>query len=151
MEGQHMKKESWLVMANSGIMKLFRFPNDSRKLTVAEVLSNPEQRLRNHEVNSDKEGRSFNRVGSKSSAYEHHIQHKEIHQEAFAKKVAHFLNEAAREKKFDRLYLAISKEFFGVLKGHLHRDVVEKIADQTHKDLIHETVDGIWSHFPSMK
>lgn len=146
-----MKKESWLILANSGIMKLFRFPHDSRKLTSAEILSNPEQRLRNHDVNSDKEGRSFNRVGSKSSAYEHHTQAKEIHQEAFAEKVAKFLNDAATNKEFDRLYLAVSKEFFGILKTKLNAHVLEKIADQTHKDLTHEKIDAIWSHFPTMQ
>lgn len=146
-----MKKESWLIMANSGCMKLFRFPSDSKKLTEAETVYNEERHKRAHDINTDKEGRSQQSFGSQSSAYERHTDLKKIEQENFAEQIAKFLNDAATNNEYDRLYLAVSKEFYGILKNKLSDAVYKKLAEQTHKDLIHEKIHAIWSHFPSMK
>lgn len=147
-----MKGESWLILANSGCMKLFRFQSNTRKLTQAETTLFPERHLKSHDVNSDKQGRTMNaKVAHGSSAYEPHKDLKKVEEERFAKEIALFLNQSATKKEFDRLYLAISKEFWGILKTYLSQDVMAKVAEEIHKDLIHEKLDGIWPHFPSMK
>ena len=146
-----MKKESWLIIANSGCMKLFRFPSDSRKLTEAETIYNEERHKRAQDVNTDKEGRSQQSFGSGSSAYERHTDLKKLEQEGFAEQIAKFLHDAAIGNEFDRLYLAVSKEFYGILKNKLSSAVHKKLAEETHKDLVHEKLNAIWGHFPSMK
>ncbi len=146
-----MKKQSWLILANSGIMKIFKFPSDTKKLVASETTVFPERHLRPHDLNSDKEGRSYPSKGHQSSAYERRKDLKKTEEELFATKIAEFLNKAARDNDFEKLYLAISKEFFGILKPKLSDEVREKIAEQTNKDLIHEKLHSIWSHFPSQK
>jgi protein required for attachment to host cells len=146
-----MKKESWLIIANSGCMKLFRFPSDSKKLTEADTVYNEERHKRAHDVNTDKEGSSQQSMGSQSSAYERHMDLRKIEQESFADQIAKFLNDAALNHEYDRLYLAISKEFSGILKNKLSPAVHKRLAEETHKDLVHEKLHAIWDHFPSMK
>ena len=146
-----MKKQSWLILANSSCMKLFRFPTDTRQLTNAETTHFDERHKRAHDVNTDKEGRTYPSIGGQSSAYERHNDLRKIEQEEFAEEIAHKLNEAARKNEFDRLYLAISKEFYGILKTKFSLELQKKIAEHTQKDLMHEKIHDIWSHFPSMK
>ena len=144
-----MKKESWLILANSAIMKVFKFPSDTKKLVDAETTLYPERHQRLHDRNSDKEGRTYPSIGGQSSAYEKRKDLRKIEEEAFATQIANYLNQAATHNEFDKIYLAVSKEFFGILKGKLSPAVIGKIAEHTAKDLIHEKLHSIWSHFPS--
>lgn len=146
-----MKKESWLILANSSCMKLFRFPTDTRHLTDAETIHFDERHKRAHDINTDKEGRTYQSIGGQSSAYERHNDLRKIEQEEFAEVIAHKLNEAARENKLDKLYLAVSKEFYGILKTKFSLELQKKIAEHIQKDLIHEKINSIWSHFPPIK
>jgi protein required for attachment to host cells len=146
-----MKSESWLILANAGCMKVFRFQSNTRKLTQSETTLFPECHLRPHDVNTDRSGHSTNRAGHGGNSYEPRKDFKKVEEEHFAKQVSHFLNQAAENKEFERLYLAISKEFWGVLKTYLSPKVFEKVSEEIHKDLTHEHLDSIWSHFPSMK
>jgi len=144
-----MSKQNWLILANSGVMKLFRFPKTSKELVDAETIENPFRHLRNQDINSDKQGRSIPSMGHQSSAYESRTDLKKIELEHFASEIAKRLNEAAKNHEFEKLYLAVSKEFYGVLKNKLSAEVISKIAEHTQKDLIHEKIHAIWSHFPS--
>jgi len=146
-----MAKENWLIIANSGCMKLFRFPKDTRALTEAETFYFDDRHKGPKDVNTDKEGATKSSFGSHGSSYERHIDLRKIEQEEFANTIAEKLHQAALNHEYDRLYLAISKEFYGILKPKLSDQVLKKIAEHTQKDLTHEKLHSIWSHFPSMK
>ncbi len=146
-----MPKESWLILANGGCMKLFRFPSNTRKLTEAETIYNVERHEKLSDINSDKSGRTHQSMGRQSSAYEQHKDLKKIEQEHFADQIADKLHRAALKNSYDRLYLAISKEFYGILKPRLSKEVLARIFEHTEKDLTHEKLSGIWDHFPSRR
>src|SRR5690349_2734094 len=99
------KKESWLVIANSSLARIFKIEKKNQ-LKEIKVLEHPESRLNNSELVSDKPGRDFESIGTRRHALELKTSPKRHEFAIFAKSLADYLEKAAMQGEYIKLYIA---------------------------------------------
>lgn len=140
-----MKKENWLVVANSSLARIFKIEKKD-KLTEIKVLEHPESRLHNMDLVSDKPGRDFESSGARRHALEPKVLPKRHEFAVFAKSIADYLETAYNEGEFASLYIAANPSQLGLLRQSLHPNVSKCVKEEVDKDLTQMKPDEISSH-----
>lgn len=140
-----MKKDSWLIVANSSLARIFKFEKRN-ELKELKVFEHPESRLPNRELVSDKPGRDFESVGTVRHALEPKTSPKQLEFTQFAKFLADYLEEEHNRGTFDSLYIAASPALLGLLRQSLHPNIAKLIKGEINKDLTQIKVNEIPSH-----
>lgn len=142
-----MKKDSWLVVANSSLARIFKF--ESRQhLKELKVLEHPESRLHNLDLVTDKPGRDFESWGVGRHALEPKVLPKRQEFENFAKDIANHLENAFNQGEFETLYLAASPSLLGLLRQSIHPNILKIIKGEVDKDMTQMKTDEIPPHLP---
>ncbi|MFI0434615.1 MAG: host attachment protein [Parachlamydiaceae bacterium] len=142
-----MKKENWLVIANSSLARIFKIEN-GHHLKQIKILEHPESRLHNLDLVSDKPGRVNESANVSRHALEKKTTPKDHEFSVFAKAIADFLNHAHNQGEFDGLYLAASPSCLGLLRETIDPNLAKTIKREIDKDMTHMTSEDIQSHFP---
>lgn len=142
-----MKKDTWLLVANSSLARIFKVVKKSSLVELA-VLEHPESRLHTRDLVSDKPGRSFESMGAARHAIELPTSPKQLEFVSFAKELARYLEEARTKGEFDRLYLAASPTLLGLLRQELTPLVTKLLNGEVNKDMTHLDSREIISHLP---
>ena len=142
-----MDHTHWMIVANGSCMKLFKFRERERTLERPSVTLHPESTLMQKDFDSDKKGKPPRGYGHDPET----MSTKKIEEKKFAKEISHFLKESFEKKEFERLYIAASPTFLGLLREELPKDILNHIAEETNKDLTKVPSSEIWGHFPSRK
>ena len=144
-----MKKENWLIVANSSLARIFKI-NNGRELAEVIILEHPESRLHNLDLVSDKPGRNYESAGVSRHAYEPKVLPKRHEFAVFAKTIADYLSIHYNDEVFDSLYIAANPALLGLLRQELHANIARAIKEEIDKDLTHVKTEEILSHFPSL-
>ncbi len=142
-----MKKEIWVVVANSSYAKIYKAENND-KLTELCELKHPESRLHDRDLVSSKPGRTYASVGARRSSIEPHTSPKEQEVSAFAKQICHFLESAKEKEHLTRIYLTASPTFLGVLRQNLTPSISQMVSGQVDRDMTHLKAEEIRVHLP---
>ena len=139
-----MTKETWIVVANSAIARFFRL--DKLQLIEVETFVNPQGRMHNKDLASDKPGAAFDGSSRYPMTKSHSLKETEV--ESFAKKVADHLDHARASGEINRVFIAANPGFLGLIRGsmtHPSESIVEKSVD---KDITSLKPDEILGYFP---
>jgi len=142
-----MKKESWLVVANSSLARIFKIEK-RHELKEIKILEHPESRLHNIDLVSDKPGRDFESSGTRRHALEAKTLPKRLEFAIFAKDIADFLENARNKGEFDSLYIAANPSLLGLLRESLHSATLKLIKAEVDKDFTQMKIQDIPSHLP---
>jgi protein required for attachment to host cells len=142
-----MKKDSWLIVANSSLARIFKFVK-RRELQELQVFEHPESRLHNLDLVSDKPGRDFESAGIGRHALEPKVMPKRQEFVIFAKYLADYLEEEREKGAFDTLYIAASPSLLGLLRQSLHPNTAKLIKGEVNKDMTQMKPNEIPSHLP---
>lgn len=142
-----MKKNTWLIVANSSLARVFNF-EPKRALTEVTVLEHPESRLHNQDLVSDKPGRDFESGGTRRHALEQKTLPKQQQSEIFAKEIADFLEEARNGEEYIALYVSASPSMLGLLRNSFHPATLKVIKGEIDKDMTQMTPHEILSGIP---
>lgn len=122
----------WVLVADSGVTKIFRKPDGHLELIGQTV---PDETMQAELTN-----KNIGRVTSSSrrgvrQKYEPHME--QAHQDAalFAHDLAKWLDEAVRADAFDRLVLVAAPKTLGDLRAAIHPPVQNRIIAEVDKDL----------------
>ena len=141
-------KETWVIAANGSHAKIFRmvkFP----KLEELEELDHPESRLRNQDLVTSAEGRAFESIGTKRSAYQPAVGPHQQELEKFARFIGEYLTRAKRDQSFSRLYVLANPSFLGLLRPHLN-GLQENIVAEIGKDVTGQSLSEIEQHLANV-
>ena len=141
-----MKKETWIVVANSTLARLFKLNN--RELVEMTTMVHPESRLHDRDLVTDKPGVSYARVGPGRYGMEPQQTPKKTEALLFAKQVASHLDNARSTGQIDRLFLAATPSFLGVLRHALDPHTLSLIASEVDKDITSHKPGDIIGYFP---
>ncbi len=141
-----MKKEKWVIVANKAQARIFKL--DNLKLIEETCLLHPESRLHNRDLTSDKPGSAMGFEGFGFVSLDQKKTPKFIEAEDFAKEVADYLQHARSSGKIERLYMAASPGFLGMLRAKLDEATRKLIEHEIDKDISHLTPEEIKSYFP---
>lgn len=142
-----MKKETWVLVANGSLAKIFKMEKNSILTEVTEI-AHPESRQQEQDLVSSRPGRTFGSMGGGTirHAYERPHTQKNTELHIFAKSLADFLDAARNKGDFARLYIAANPQFLGILRQSLSSNTHQLIAGEVDKDMTHLSSAEILAH-----
>jgi protein required for attachment to host cells len=141
-----MKKDTWLIIANSSLARIFKV-DKGQTLVELKKMEHPESRLHARDMTTDRPGREFDSFGYGRHAMESPSP-KQHEFELFAREIAQFLEKARLEGHFERLYLAANPTLLGLLRQHLNPATAKLLCGEVDKDMTHMVPTEIVSHLP---
>lgn len=141
-----MSKETWIVVANSTVARVFRL--DKLHLKEMDSLIHPESRMRDQDLIEGEVGSAVG-LGSRKFMMARSSQPpKKIEAEQFAKQVVQYIGSARIKGSLERLFLAASPSFLGLLRGEMDSHTAQLIAHEISKDITHLEPEEIKGYFP---
>jgi protein required for attachment to host cells len=126
---------SWILVANRSGARLFESAAPGEGLRLLRDIAHPEGRLTNHDIGSDRPGRSFDSHGPGRHAMGK--EHDETEQMAirFAKQLSLLLDEGRAQHQFAKLILVAEPRFLGHVRKALSRETSALVSASLDKDL----------------
>jgi len=133
---------TWIVVADSTRARILTL--EHRTLSEREDLVHPASRAAEHDLVSDRGGRSFDssREGGRHALEPQHTA-KQVEVDAFAREVAQRLDRARAEREFDELILIAAPQFLGQLSAHLDEATRRLVTRRIDKNLARHGLDDI--------
>ena len=141
-----MKKETWIVVGNNSQVRIFKLNN--LNLIEIEDFIHPEGRLHEKDLSADGPGMSNPKIGGGSYSMGQQNSPKKNEAMLFAKKVSDFLELARGKGRLERVFLAASPSFLGLLRREMTALMSQLIAAEVDKDITHLNPDDIRGYFP---
>ncbi len=126
---------TWIVVAHRGGARLFEHKGPGKGLNLVNEIDHPAGKLKNGEIDSDRQGRAFDSRGAGRHAYEPEQLPTEHVAEQFAKQLSGLLDEARNQKRFQRLVLVAEPRFLGNLRSALNSQTASLVSATVDKDL----------------
>ena len=145
-----------IVVANQAEARFYDASGPRSRLRETGRFENPEARLHDRELKSDRPGRVFTSASSgpgRRGAVAHHATGGEQSPRkqvaiVFARRLATELAAAKRNGQFDRLILVVAPSFLGVLRKALPKSLQSDVAAAVAKDLQDPTEKEVREHIP---
>lgn len=144
---------TWIVCANASRARIFSQERLSDPLTEVGDMVNTAVRLRTADTEQDRLGatsatKSAHNTGgaAPNKTYEPHQTPAEHETESFARSVAAFLLQGHQQGHFQRLTLAASPQFLGVLRRLLDPNLKPVVGLEINKDYTHCTLAELRDH-----
>lgn len=142
-----MKKEVWVVVANSAQAKIFKAESNKALKEIARF-EHPASRLHEQDLVTSKPGRTFESVGPTRHAVQPKVSAKEQEFINFAKQVSNHLNSSRDKNAFTSLYIIASPNFLGLLRQELSSQTNHLVAGEVAKDMTNSRTEQIRDHLP---
>ncbi|MET0026331.1 MAG: host attachment protein [Candidatus Thiodiazotropha sp.] len=142
--------KTWVVVASAARARIFDRSSTQGPLAEQADLLNPEDRLLQQEIVSDRPGSATNRQGGQRHGMEPRANPKEIQAGRFAAEVVDWLEAHHRSKDFDQLYLVAAPHFLGLLRNRMSQGLSDTVMAESDKDLTHERADHLAHHLQAI-
>jgi protein required for attachment to host cells len=139
---------SWILSANRGGARIFE--NQGGELTLLEAITNEQGRLRDRDIDSDVQGRAFDRMTAGRHALSSSESPHERVAKAFARGLADRLRRGRLERRFERLVIAAEPHLLGLLRGALDTVTARMVVASVAKDLEQVPADELAAHLPEL-
>jgi protein required for attachment to host cells len=135
---------TWILVADAGFARLFRVTRDPPYLE--EVVDFMELGRQDPEATgyTDRPGRVQESANSERHGMEPRTDEKALRAGRFARELGDHLLDAQRQNRFQRLVLVAPPRFQARLDAALAQPVAGCVVHREPKDLIHESVDGLY-------
>lgn len=126
-------EKTWVVVADSSHARIFQVRDAQHSLEEIEDMANPLGRADNRQFQSDANAQFFSPEGARHTYQpsEDPVEH-EVHQ--FARQLAHRLDTAAAQNKFQHLCLLAAPKFLGLLRDSLNRTTRKLVIAESNKN-----------------
>jgi protein required for attachment to host cells len=141
-------QKTWIVVADAARARIIAQAARNEQLEVIEERHHAASRRQSHEIGSDSQGRSFDSSGlGGRHSMEPPTDPQEHEKTKFARELAHFLNDAAKAQRFDRLAIACPAQMLGDLRRDLDKAASAKVVAELSKDLSGLPLHELPAHF----
>lgn len=127
--------KTWILVAHRSGARILENKGPRKGLDLIQQIEHPEGRLKNHEINSDKPGHSFDSKGGGHHAYNNEHAPTEHVAEQFAKQLSEVLDHGRTQQRFDKLVLVAEPRFLGNLRAVIPAKTAALICATMDKDL----------------
>ncbi len=126
---------TWILIADGARARIFANHGPGKGIEAVEGGEFDADHRPDHEIVSDKAGRTFESVGATRHAIQpHHDPHREL-KRAFSERLAAMLDEQLAEKAYDRVILVAPPVTLGDLRAALSAHVKAAVYAELDKDL----------------
>lgn len=137
----------WVVVADASRARFFKADKPAGALDEIETLSNPEMRLHEGDLVSDRGGRGNSGNGAKHG-YGNANEAKDGSANRFAAEVCRHIEKGRNSQAFDRLYVMAAPSFLGMLRKHQSDALRGLIRDEVATDVTTQSADRIRGRLP---
>jgi len=127
--------KTWILVAHRSGARLFENRGPGKGLALVQSLEHPAGKLKNHEIDSDKHGRSFDRRGAGRHAYTAEQEPTTHVAEQFARQLAALLEDGRNRQRYAQLVLVAEPRFLGLLRPALSASTAALVQATLDKDL----------------
>ena len=142
---------NWIVTANTNECRIYNYEVSPPKLTLLHTINHPENKLKSHELGTDRPGHYQAGASSRGAFSPHHELH-EIKVDDFSRELAEKLNEERNKNHYSSLIFMMPAQMEGLVLQHLHKQVGELIQHILQKNIMHlsqhELLAYIQEHLP---
>jgi protein required for attachment to host cells len=131
-------EQTWVVVAESSRARIFSLRGYLTPMEELKDFVNPAARTPEHDLISDRPGRTTDSTGGQRHAKEPQVSPKEQVVLSFAREVADHLEQGRARGDFERLIVAAAPEFLGLLRRSLSDATRQKIKREIHKNIVRE-------------
>jgi protein required for attachment to host cells len=139
--------KTWIVVADACRARIFSADKPAGPLAEMETLSNPQARLHESDLVSDRAGRDSNGRGSSHGVGNGNTT-KDESTNRFAGEVCARLEQGRRNGDFGRLYVLGAPAFLGLMRKHQSAQLRKLISDEIAKDVTTQPPERIRAHLP---
>ena len=137
-----------VLVADASKARLFRTDSPTGELIEVSTDMNPEARLHDGDLTTDRPGRQADSMNNSRSAMEENTTPKEAEEQRFAKQLAHKLDQARNSGDLEKLYIAAPPHFLGELRKHFKPELKALVVEEIRKDLSHLDTRSLRKHLP---
>ena len=138
---------TWILVADAARARLFTVERPRGPLQELADFVNPEERLREHDIEADDRG-SVAGPGSRRHAFGENKDPKAEHARRFADELAEHLKQARTRDEFRRLYLVADPRFLGELRATLDEQTQRLVVAAIDKEISARDPADIRRHLP---
>ena len=135
---------AWVLVADSSRATLFSADKAMSPLKQISSFSHPESRAKTQDLISDRHGS----YGAPMRFMDDAVEPKRQEAMNFAKEITEHLKDARHKGLFDRLYIAASPSFLGLLRSKIDSSTAHMVAGEISKDLTQQEPSEIRRHLP---
>lgn len=139
---------TWILVADAAQARMYtaEAPGAALRAIPGLEFHNPTVHGHSRDLGTDRPGRTHESVGGAHHGLEPRVDpHREAKRD-FAKQTAHFLEQAARESRYDRLVVVAPPAMLGDLRDAMGRQTQQRLTGELAKDLTKETLGAIAQH-----
>ena len=125
-----------VVVADSGRARIYGWEGKGKPMLELADLIHTEARMREHEIHSDRPGRTFDSKGSGRHAMESSSPLKMQKETKFAGQIVDYINVERNRHNFSDLVLIAAPGFLGELRKSLDRETGKLVTRQIDKNLV---------------
>ena len=126
---------TWILVAHRAGARIFENTGPGQGLRLLENIPNPEGKLKNIDINSDKPGRAFDNFGGARHSMSKEHEPKEQQAIRFAKQLGETLDKGRTSNQFSKLVLVAEPRFLGELRAALPSHTASLVSATVDKDL----------------
>ncbi len=126
---------TWILIAHRSGARVYQTLATNAGLTLVDNIEHAQGRLQNHELETDRPGRSHDSLGDQRhgmSTEQSPTEHLAI---GFAAELAARMKTAHEAKRFDKLVLVAGPKFLGHLRDELDKHTAAAVSASLNKDL----------------
>lgn len=128
-----MMSITWILIANAGEARLFANQGPNKGLKLLKKMDHPASREKASELVSDRPGYNPG-VGNGHGSYNPPTDPKQHEAEIFAQELAKELEQGRTSNSFERLIIAATPAFLGLINNTLSNHVKGMVSDTVQKD-----------------
>lgn len=128
---------TWILVAHQAGARVFENHGPGKGLALLQEIEHAQGRERDSQIDTDRPGRSFRKnsgdprraaMSRSEGPHDHAVA-------AFARELAHKLQQGRVQNRFQRLVLVAPPRFLGLLRSSLDGPTAQMLAGSLHKDL----------------
>jgi protein required for attachment to host cells len=147
---KRVSMKTWIAVAHRAGARILEHLGPGKPLTLVEEIDHADGRLKNGEINADRPGRAFDRLGNRRHALEREESPQERVASDFAREVAARLRDGRTQQRFAQLVLVAEPRFLGMLRSALDPVCSGMLAGTVNKDLAHVEVRDLPPHLKDL-
>lgn len=137
---------TWALIADRSHARILSTHGRGKGFELVEDIKHPEGRLREHDLDADKRGRTGDKSGGHTHATESEVSATEETAIRFAESLAKRVRHAHDAHLFDKLVLAAEPRFLGRLRDALDATTKRVVVAEVHKHLLGVGDGGLAEH-----
>lgn len=125
----------WVLIADSSRAEIVEVEGIGKKITRKHQFKHPKSRAKNRALDTDRPGRTFDRVGGHKHAMSSEVDAHRHEQEIFAHELANVLSSELNEHQFEQFAIVAPPRFLGELNQSLSPQLKKALLKESNHDI----------------